>query len=480
VSRRRLGAGLPVLLAAAALAACGATDRPEAADDSVPELTTTIVTIIGTTSTTTAEQAVALGECPALPTPAEPDPDRPRYEVTADVDPETGEVDGTVRVAFTPDLDVGRLVFRLWANGPRYAEAGTSIEVGEVTRAGGATLPSAQPDPTTLVVTVPGGLSAGETIEVAVPYHLVVGGPANDRISRSPGSMRLGSFLPTLSWEPGVGWATEPPTGQFAESATSPTADYSVSVSVPDGYDVLGTGAPGADGVWRGEAVRDFALSIGRFATVSAEVALPDPVTVVVGVHEGVPGSPQEYLDRVVGSLEFLALRFGAYPWDTFSLAITPDLSGGIEMPTHVMQGADTIGRTTPHEVAHQWFYGLVGNDQGRDPVLDEGLASYGEARYEDTLTLFQQRDVPDQAEGRLGEPMTFWDERQSAYYPGVYVQGAAAVASLGEVQWVDCALRHYVAANRYGIATPADLVEAMEVVWPDAATRLAPYGITP
>jgi hypothetical protein len=477
---------LAVLLAVlGALAACGGTtDLSDRSDGSVPaavdDASTTVVTIVGTTSTTSAEQAVAVGECPALPPPASPDPDRPRYQATADIDPETGVVEGTVRVAFTPDLDVGRLVFRLWANGGRYAEAGTSIEVGEVTRAGGAVLPSARPDPTTLVVTVPQGLPAGETIEVAVPYRLEVGGPANDRISRSPGSMRLGSFLPTLSWEPGVGWATEPPTGQFAESATSPTADYEVSVSLPEGYDVLGTGAPGADGVWRGEAVRDFALSVGRFQTVSAQVDLPEPVTVVVGVHEGVAGSPQEYLDRVVASLEFLALRFGAYPWDTFSLALTPELSGGIEMPTHVMQGADTVGRTTPHEVAHQWFYGLVGNDQGRDPVLDEGLASYGEARFEDTLSLFQQRTIPEDAVNRLDQPMTYWDEHQGSYYRGIYVQGAAAVASLGETSWVDCALRHYVAANRYGIATPADLVEAMEVVWPDAAPRLAEYGLVP
>ena len=37
--------------------------------------------------------------------------------------------------------------------------------------------------------------------------------------------------------------------------------------------------------------------------------------------------------------------------WPALSLAVTPTLGGGIEMPMHIMQGPDTVGRTTPHEV---------------------------------------------------------------------------------------------------------------------------------
>ena len=32
------------------------------------------------------------------------------------------------------------------------------------------------------------------------------------------------------------------------------------------------------------------------------------------------------------------------------------------------------------HEVAHQWFYGMVGNSQFRDPWLDEAFATWAEA----------------------------------------------------------------------------------------------------
>ena len=31
------------------------------------------------------------------------------------------------------------------------------------------------------------------------------------------------------------------------------------------------------------------------------------------------------------------------------------------------------------HEIAHQWFYAQVGNDQAREPYLDEALCTYSE-----------------------------------------------------------------------------------------------------
>ena len=31
------------------------------------------------------------------------------------------------------------------------------------------------------------------------------------------------------------------------------------------------------------------------------------------------------------------------------------------------------------HELAHQWFYAMVGDSQARDPWLDEAFATYAE-----------------------------------------------------------------------------------------------------
>ena len=248
-----------------------------------------------------------------------------------------------------------------------------------------------------------------------MPWRLAVPGTANDRISRNGDAMRLGSFFPILSWEPGVGWATEPPAGGFAEASTAPTADFDLTVSVPEGFGVLASGTPDAarPGRFTATAMRDVAMSVGRFETVD-------------GRGHGAPARPGDrrastgarwtrraraYLDKVVAALEDFGRRFGPYPWPTFTLAITPELGGGIEYPGHVMQGPDTIG-VTSHEVGHQWFYGLVGNNQGRDPWLDEGLASWAEARFEGRLAAFKARIIPPAAKNKVGEPMTFWDDK--------------------------------------------------------------------
>ena len=75
---------------------------------------------------------------------------------------------------------------------------------------------------------------------------------------------------------------------------------------------------------------------------------------------------------------------------------------------------------------------------------------------------------------------MTFWTLRPLIYDPGVYIQGAQALASLGDPDLVDCALRVYVAQNAYGIATPEDFLAAASAVFPDAAEKLAIYGVSP
>ncbi|MGH9266540.1 MAG: hypothetical protein ACRD1D_17790, partial [Acidimicrobiales bacterium] len=182
--------------------------------DSVPSAgpSTSLGTAAPTTSSTLP--VATAPACPAIPARSAPDPARPRYTIEADVDPVAGTVDGRLRVVFTPDLDTDRLVFRLWPNGPRPAPSGASLEAGPVTIAG-RTATAELDDPTTLVVRGGSTFRAGQAVDVSTPWRLVIPGAANDRISRNGDSMRLGSFFPILSWEPGLGWATEAAVGGF-------------------------------------------------------------------------------------------------------------------------------------------------------------------------------------------------------------------------------------------------------------------------
>lgn len=421
----------------------------------------------------------ASGGCPAVPAQARPDPARPRYAMDVRVLLDEGVVDGRLTVRFSPDLPTDRLVFRLWPNGPRPAAAGAHLDAGPVFLGSSAPVATSQPDPTTLVVPLDPPLRPGDEVEATVPWRLTLPGPSNDRLAVHGDAVRLGSFFPILAWEPGVGWALQPATSLFGEASTAPVADFSYSVTVPDGLSVLASGVR-RGGRWEALAVRDVAVSVGRFRTVEGVAHAPWPVTVTVGVHEGLGEDPAAYLDRVVRAMEDFSRRFGAYPYPAHTLALTPGLSGGIEYPGHVMQGPGTLGRTTSHEVGHLWFYSLVGNNQGRDPWIDEGLASWAEARFEGSLGDLAGRGVPAPARGRAGEPMTYWETRQESYYRGTYVQPVQALAALGDADRLDCALRLYVAANAFGVARPADVVAALAQVFPDAEATLAGAGIFP
>jgi hypothetical protein len=486
--RRRRGAGVLLVSLALVAAACSsdgeaASPKPTTSTSSgsdaeestttiaVPESTTTIAPatprVTGPAQIKPGPAQPPAASCPAVPERTTPRSDRPTYQLDVDVRLADGIVVGSETVRFTPDVATDRLVFRLWANAPRITRAGGKIDV---------VLEGAQQlNPTTLVL--PRSLKAGETTEVSMTWQLTLPtSTSNDRIARTGDAVRLGSFFPILSWHPGLGWATEPPTSGFAESSLSLPADFDVTARVPDGFQVLATGVSDAPGHWVASGVPDWAMSVGDFRIVTA--VADGGIAVTVAADRQVGDAPGPYLDKVVKVLNDFSKRFGPYPWPSYTMALTPELSGGIEYPMHVMQGPGTLGRTTSHEVGHMWFYGLVATNQGATPWIDEGLATWAEARFEGTVEEVKARPIPAEGQARAGEPMTFWESRQSSYYRSVYIQGAQAVGALGSPDLVDCALRQLVARQAYRVTGNGEVIAALSVVAPDAAAVLARYGI--
>ena len=170
-------------------------------------------------------------------------------------------------------------------------------------------------------------LRAGETMEASVAWNLTLPGPNNDRIAQVGESIRLGSFFPILAWEPGVGWATEAPSTSFAEASVAPVADFDVSIAVPAGLEVMASGVPDAGRArWQAEAVRDVAISVGRFRLATAE---SEGVRITVGAAPDVVDDPGVYRASSPPNSRELAAMFGPYPGSVYTLSITPSLSGG-------------------------------------------------------------------------------------------------------------------------------------------------------
>ena len=74
--------------------------------------------------------------------------------------------------------------------------------------------------------------------------------------------------------------------------------------------------------------------------------------------------------------------------------------------------------------------YALLGNNQARDPWLDESFATYAQARAAGQLDIYKHSDVDSDVRAKLGQPMTYWAGRGGfdRYVRGVYDQGAAAL----------------------------------------------------
>jgi aminopeptidase N len=129
------------------------------------------------------------------------------------------------------------------------------------------------------------------------------------------------------------------------------------------------------------------------------------------------------------------------------------------------------------HELAHQWFYAMVGNSQARDPWLDEAFASYAEEEIDGQAGTGALR-LP----GDVGDSATSYGANENGYYATTYAKGSAALVAArnaGPGPEFDAALRCYVNANAWRIATPADLRKALAGL-PDSVTVLREAGALP
>ena len=410
--------------------------------------------------------------CPAPSPPQLPPRDRPRYELTVRVASGLVRVQGELTVRFQPNQATDRVVFRLWPNGPKQRQEGASLLVSGI-EINGKDVGSRETDPTTLVI--PYGIAAHATVDVRMAWQLRVPRGTRDRIALAHGALRLGSFFPILAWDDRRGWVTDPPTRLLAETSTSPTADFDVHVAVPHGLEAVASGTEVGKDEWRADAVRDVAVAVGRFRYTTHLIHTPQPVTVRVAAA-GPLVRPHGVLRAAIEALHRYSRMYGPYRWRTYTLVALPDLvDEGIEYPTLVFVGRGDMEKyTVHHETAHQWFYSLVGNDQARDPWLDEALATWAQADMDRTFA-FQRLKRPAH---HVGAPMTFWAGKGRRYYREVYGGGLTALLSLGSPRKVDCALRLYVARDAFQIAQPGDLLDALNRVIPGAERRLRAFGI--
>jgi hypothetical protein len=448
------------LAAAATLLLCGCTSFAE----SVPTPTTDAV------PTTAAPSEAPVGACPTER--ARPDPHRPTVHLDFRLEDDRTTVTGTETVEFTPDERVGDMVFRLVPNGPESAPHGNRLVVDAVRGddvARGAYEAAGAADPGGLyVVTLERDLAAGKSTKVELDFTLTLGKRGFDRFGTDEGVSWWASGAPLLAWEPGVGWAEDPFVDLSGETASSPVMDTSVTVSAPTDLTVLMTGSrsepsPAQDGrrTWTSteKVARDVGVAAGLFTTAAATT--PGGVGVTVGVMPGAELPASQLAQRTSDAITALAAHVGPFPYRTLTVALLPDYGGGIEYPSMIFE-ATPDPEVLVHEVAHMWFYGMVGNSQFRDPWLDEAFASWAEAVVDGQRGLVDRQAIA--LDGPVGGSMADYPDDRS-YFTLVYDKGGSALLAARDAAGpdaFDAAIRCYVDANAWTIATPDDVGAAL------------------
>ena len=129
---------------------------------------------------------------------------------------------------------------------------------------------------------------------------------------------------------------------------------------------------------------------------------------------------------------------------------------GMIWIPSNAT-GATRKRYLVSHEMAHQWFYGVVGNDQATDPFADEALAEFM-AR---TITGFRTSKC---TETNLDGSV--YDYNSTCYYEVIYIQGADYLADyrarVGDnAFWTG--LRDYYEKYKFGLGGTLELLDTLD-----------------
>jgi aminopeptidase N len=219
--------------------------------------------------------------------------------------------------------------------------------------------------------------------------------------------------------------------------------------------------APGTlqpDGTLRLEHGRDFSFAAGRLRSLRATVA-----GVAVTVWGDRDAALRRTLRIVRRRLPRLIGLFGPYGWPELQVVVTD--AAAMEHTALVMTSTEDYVVT--HELAHQWWFGSVGDDQAADPWLDEAFATYAEeaARGQRPWCRRSGRGA-----GRLTRGVWYWRHRLGGYASIVYLEGACLLDLLERRmgrQTFRAALRRYAIDQRYGWSTGARFRAAMDAASP-------------
>lgn len=279
-------------------------------------------------------------------------------------------VNSTALVTNNSDAAVSALTFNVAP-----AKIGRLI-LGDIT-VGGA-LATATIDDQNIIVALPTPLEPTQQVAVTIVYAAWFGGTSGNKqflFAKVDGIASAYRWIPWLSkaypfntptyGEPFVTKASD-------EVRVSITPDRAMSIATSGRR----TGVEGLTQTFVAQNVRDFNFSASPNYVVQTDMWGDVAIT-----YYTIKLPLAKLRTWTVASLDRFSQRVGPYPYAHYTVAEVPTgpsmESPGMIWITQKAIARGTIKYLTVHETAHQWFYGILGNDQASEPFADEAMAEF-------------------------------------------------------------------------------------------------------
>jgi len=389
-----------------------------------------------------------------------------------------------VRYTNQEDEPLDEVYFRLFPN-----VSGGKLTVSHVQVEGEDVKPAYEEENSSLRVPLPAALQPGEQVVLQMDFEVKVTqemGGNFGLFGYFDGVLVLDEFYPAIPAYDEEGWYAYAPASN-GDLSYFDASFYLARVTAPADLVIV---APGIE-VGREEKgdrqivtiaagpARDFYLAASEhFVAVSEKRG---ETTVNSYAFADRKEGARLALDIAARALDIFSARFGSYPYTEFDVASTPMQALGIEYPgmtgiTLSVYDLDAQVSGLParvmmesviaHEVGHQWFYNVVGNDQMGQPWMDEAIVQYLTGLYfvdaygEPAASSYRQSwDDRWSRVGRAEIPIGLHagDYEGSEYGAIVYGRGPIFVQALAKEmgqETFDAFLRDYYQTHKWGIGT--------------------------
>lgn len=326
-----------------------------------------------------------------------------------------------------------------------------------------------------------------------------------DRDGVNNGVYNVTFYYPILSVYTDDGWSHEAFFSR-GDCNFSEVSDYDVRITAPADYILVTTGvltdeeASGDMVTYTYEApfVRDFVFCASRDFVIKDGYFEDIHINIVYSeLDENMnDGMADKALEAAQNSLACFSDILGRYPYEELDVVFAPIMAGGMEYPTLVIiddsylrypddeaaaqNYVDNMQSTVTHEIGHQWFFAIVGNNNYLQPWQDECLASYSESIYcqcwhdhSDNSISGSIRPIDIIDESRWGADIEVYPLNRSyyefpddsTYVTAIYMVGDVTLRAIEDVIGRDAmraVIREYVRRNAFTIADPNSFLDIL------------------